>query len=43
MLKSPSNCLAKYDIKIVTQQVGGRKGRKVVYQTSDGSFTVKEI
>lgn len=35
--------LAKYNIKVLTQQVGGRKGRKVVYQTSDGSFTVKEI
>ncbi len=35
--------LAKYHIKVLTQQVGGRKGRKIVYQTSDGSFTVKEI
>jgi chemotaxis protein CheD len=35
--------LAKYKIKVLTQQVGGRKGRKIVYKTSDGSFTVKEI
>ena len=35
--------LAKYNIKILTQQVGGRKGRKVVFQTFDGSFTVKEV
>jgi chemotaxis receptor (MCP) glutamine deamidase CheD len=35
--------LAKYQIKVLTKQVGGRKGRKVVYQTSDGSFTVREI
>jgi chemotaxis protein CheD len=35
--------LAKYNIKVLTQQVGGRKGRKIVYQTSDGSFTVKEV
>ncbi len=38
-----SKMLAQYDIKVLTQQVVGRKGRKVVYQTSDGSFTVKEI
>ena len=35
--------LGKYGIKILTQQVGGRKGRKIVFQTSDGTFTVKEI
>jgi chemotaxis protein CheD len=35
--------LAKYQIKVLTKQVWGRKGRKVVYQTSDGSFTVREI
>ena len=35
--------LAKYKINILTKQVGGQKGRKIVYQTADGSFTVKEI
>lgn len=35
--------LGKHGIKILTQQVVGRKGRKVVFQTSDGTFTVKEI
>lgn len=35
--------LAKHNIQVLTRQVGGRKGRKVVFQTSDGSFTVKEI
>jgi len=35
--------LGKYGVKILTQQVGGAKGRKIVFQTSDGAFTVKEI
>jgi chemotaxis protein CheD len=35
--------LAKHNIRVLTQQVGGRKGRKVVFQTSDGTFMVKEI
>jgi chemotaxis receptor (MCP) glutamine deamidase CheD len=34
---------AKMNYTIIGAQVGGRKGRKVVFQTSDGSFTVKEI
>jgi chemotaxis receptor (MCP) glutamine deamidase CheD len=35
--------LGKHGVKILTQQVLGSRGRKVVFQTSDGTFTVKEI
>ena len=35
--------LSSYGLEVVTKQVGGSKGRKVVFQTSDGTFTVKEI
>jgi chemotaxis protein CheD len=35
--------LASHSIPVLTLQAGGNLGRKIVFQTGDGSFTVKEI
>jgi chemotaxis protein CheD len=41
-VKVAVDALSAHGIQIITRQVEGRRGRKVVFQTFDGSYTVEQ-